>query len=161
MKKRQCIFFLFAIIISGSLFPCFSQESLNEQHDGKYEIGLGAGIIYDPGDYELSPGAHFHLIRKINSWLGAGLGYELTFGSHFHQCIGIMASLTPLEWLSFDIGPSLTLPNKTNSSPELGMHTEMALTFRIKKIHLGPMIDLGIGLNDLHIASGIHLGFDL
>ncbi len=155
-------FLKFFVILTGLLFssPLYSQETEHHDH-GNYEIGIGAGAVYHPAESEFSPGIHLHLIRKFNHWLGAGVGYEMITGDHFHQSIGFMADFAPFEWLSMDMGPSLVLPDKVHTSLRLAFHTELALVFHLEKIHIGPLIDLGVGKEDVHMAFGAHLGFDL
>jgi len=161
MKYFRSICISLFLVVLIALKPVKAQVDSNEFQTVICDCSAGAGVVYDPGEKTFAPVIHLHLSKSINEWLGAALGYEVLMGEELQHCIGLTAALSPLSWLSIDLGPALDLPNQISPVFTLAFHSELSLVFRYKNMQFGPLLDLGLGKNELHLGTGMHLGLSL
>jgi len=143
-------------ILSIVLFPIISFSQDHGEH--RNEIGLGAGaakIIHEPG---MAPSVHLHVSRsfKEESPFSGGLGFEAVFDEHRHTFFSLGIAYTFRHSLTAGISPGIFIASSDEKA--FGLHLELNYGFEIQHIHLGPMIEYGIGPEESHLTFGIHTG---
>lgn len=85
---------------------------------------------------------HLHYVRNIaETRFGLGLGYERIFDIHGHNMFGVETIFRPTEALSLNLSPGLTFEDE-DPNPSFALHLETAYEFELKKLHIGPSLEL-------------------
>lgn len=112
MKLKLILTFL-PTIFSLNIFAQtteHSAEHLDNHEHHKNEIGVANSPVYFLKENVFAYGLHIHYVRNITkSKFGLGLGFERIFDEHKHNTIGLVATYRPIEKLSFNISPGLTI----------------------------------------------------
>lgn len=154
---------IFAITTTSS--SLFAQQAndpdVHDHHEHhRNEIGVANSPVYFINEKELAYGLHLHYIRSIaNSQFGIGLGYERVFDAHGHNTFGVVASYRPMERLSFNLSPGVTVEGSAFSAPQFAIHAETSYEFELEDFHIGPVFEVAYDPEDYHISLGLHVGF--
>lgn len=128
-------------------------------HQHKNEIGIAAAPVYFFQENTVSLGLHFHFVRSLGqSGLGVGVGYERIFDEHGHNTFGVLLSYRPADRLTLSLSPGLTIEDEDPGHASLALHTEVAYEFSLGDFHVGPLIELAIDPEDVHLSVGLHVG---
>lgn len=151
-------FLLLSMLLS---FSSFSQHHFHddEHQHVKYELGTALTMVYSPHEKEFGPGFHIHGVRMLNPDFGIGAGYEGAFFHDYHQAVTLFGEFIIADLITIDLGPGIIFPNEEHPNFSLVAHIEASAAFDIGKIHIGPMVGYGIGLEDIHYSLGVHLGW--
>ena len=135
-------------------------DNHTDDHDHhKNEIGIANSPVYFVKEKVFAYGIHIHYVRNIpKSKFGLGLGYERIFDEHKHNTFGIVATYRPIDKLSFNVSPGLTIEDN-NPKPNFALHLETSYEFEIKNFHIGPVLEFAYDPEDIHISLGLHVGY--
>ena len=126
----------------------------------KSEIGIANAPVYLVNEKKLTYGLHFHYIRNIGeSKYGIGFGYERLFDDHKHNNFGIAGSYRPIDPLAINIAPGIVFSGSDFNSIKFATHLETSYEFNLSHFHIGPVFELAIDAEDLHLSLGLHLGY--
>lgn len=164
--------FYLLFLLLGSLGMC-SLKAQDHDHDHSHEHGhshehahrhhelaIGSGPLWIPGENLWGIGTHVHGLLALSDWMGAGLGYEWIASEHRHHSLYALMHFHPIHPLDINIGPGFTFPDEENPDYRFKVHAEVAAVFPLgERFHLGPSLDLGWGMDDLHLSLGVHLGW--
>ena len=155
-----------AVLVFAFSLPLAAQDSrspatghADDPH--LYHLGMGLAAAHIFSEKGLAPGFHVHVIRRLDRrarW-GIGLGYEAIVDREWHNGLTLMASYSPLSFLSLQGGPGLVISRhdgKTEALP--AFHVEAVFEVEWRGVHLGPMIGYGFDKEDSHVSAGIHAG---
>ncbi|MDA3928912.1 MAG: hypothetical protein PF541_08115 [Prolixibacteraceae bacterium] len=161
---KYIVLLLTMLLVSFSCFAQFHHHKDHKEHEhyhieSKIGIGAATSFVYDMGEQEFAPGFHVHMLRVFNEKFGAGIGYEGIIGDNYHQTLTAFGKFFLTDFLSVNVGPGLTLPNKEHNEFSLSAHFELATAFDICDIHVGPMVGYGISTEDSHVSLGLHVGW--
>jgi hypothetical protein len=149
MKKLFYIIFLFNL----------ASVQAQDEHKERHHIGISGGITGAFPETKYIPGGHLHysyLYKIKNLQMGIGTGLEYLIDKHQHIGIDLSFSFFPTEDFEISIAPGIVFINNVK---EYATHIELAYSFDIKSIHLGPLIETAVSKDDFHLTLGIHLGF--
>ena len=144
-------------------------DSNNHQHDRihhhKNEIGLGFGWARILNESENAPAFHIHYLRALGEkerfFLGPGV--EVLLDSHRHTSLVFSLGYRPIHPLYLAIAPGIAFPLEQHGDEteiEFAAHFEVLYEFEFDFIHVGPMIEYAIGMEDQHFLVALHLGFN-
>lgn len=123
------------------------------------EIGIVNTPIYFLGEKEFAYGFHVHYVRNLDGTkLGIGIGYERIFDEHKHNTIGIVGSYNPVGNLIINLSPGIAWEGVAHSELHFALHLESSYDFELGPIHLGPILGLSYGEEDIHLGLGLHMG---
>jgi hypothetical protein len=147
---------LFLILIIQTPIILLAQE---EESDHRNEVGAGFALTTFSDGAGFSPTFHLHYSRSFseNSLFALTGGFEMITGDHQHNTLGIGISYKFWKEFSFDVSPGISFAPEED--PEAGLHFELSYGFEWGKLHLGPMVEYGLGADHSHTAFGIHTGF--
>ena len=155
------------LLIISPLF-CFSQHNhddenhSHEDHSHKNEISIAAGIVPISAEDEIAAGIHLHYIKGIreSNKFGIGVGLEAIIDEHKHYTLSAVFQYRIYKGIIIAVAPGLLLRKEEENVFEFAQHIEAGYEFEIGKIHIGPVVELGIEKNGMHYMGGIHFGID-
>lgn len=147
---------LLSFIIILMPLASFAQDDVSVQRN---EIGAGFALTTFSDDEGFSPTFHLHYSRSFseNSPFALTGGLEMIVGDHQHNTLGVGISYNFWKEFSLDVSPGISFA--PDEDPEAGLHLELSYGFELGRIHLGPMVEYGLGADHSHTAFGIHTGF--
>ncbi len=155
------------IFITITLFSItgYAQNKIHEGHNHhhKNEISIAVGIVPIPAEDEITPGIHLHYIKGIgeSNKFGVGVGLETILDEHKHYTLSAVFQYRIYKGLIIAVAPGLLLRKEgTKNVFEFARHIEAGYEFEVGKIHIGPVVELGIEENGAHYMGGIHFGID-
>jgi hypothetical protein len=127
-------------------------------HSNRNHMDIGAGLSKVIREAGVSPALHLHYLRSLkeNSPLSLTVGLESILDEHKHTTIGL--GLDYNFWKDLSFGTSLGLSLTPDEALEPSLHFELAYEFELDKIHLGPMLEYGLGFDHSHVMLGLHVG---
>lgn len=131
--------------------------SVAHEHE-ENEIGIANSFVYMPDEDTNAYGLHAHYIRSVFEHFGLGLGYERIFDDHGHQTFGAVFQYHPIHPLSFNVSPGILVEENSWATRKFSLHTEASWEFEVGPIHLGPLVEVAWGPDDLHFSAGLHTG---
>lgn len=155
----KLILILLWSVISLNLLAQKETGGANHHDNHKNEIGIANSPVYFVKENTFAYGLHLHVTRNINKTKFAfGLGYERIFDEHQHSTYGFIVSYKPIEPLSFNVSPGVTI-EKGNSDVNFALHLETSYEFDVKRFHVGPAIEFAYDPEDIHLSIGLHIGY--
>jgi len=120
---------------------------------------MGLGVSKVIGEAGTAPGVILCYSRSFSeeSRFAAITGLEMIFDTHRHTTLGLGIEYS--VWKGLGVCASLGLSYLSGEGFEPGVHFEAAYGFDIGKISLGPMVEYGIGLDDMHMLFGLQTAF--
>jgi hypothetical protein len=122
-------------------------------------VGMGLGISKVIGETGTAPGVILCYSRSFSaeSAFAVVTGLEMILDEHRHTTLGL--GLEYSVWRGLGVCASLGLSYLPGEGFEPGVHFEAAYGFDIGKISLGPMIEYGIGIDEMHLLFGLQAAF--
>lgn len=133
-------------------------QELHHNEEPQNEIGIANSPVYMVDEDAIRYGLHIHYIRSLFEHFGLGLGYEKIFDPHNHQTIGVVLQFKPIHPLTFNIAPGFLIEGNDWSALSFSVHTEASWEFELGYFHLGPLVEVAYGIDDLHLSVGLHTG---
>ena len=140
------------------LLNCLNVKA-QEQHNEHNHLGISVGISKIFPEKTYVPGGHFHysyLFKIKNIQLGVGTSLEYLFDKHQHIGTDLSFSIFPTEDIEISIAPGLVF---SNNIMEYATHFELGYSFDLHSVHLGPIIEMAVSKEDIHLTIGVHVGF--
>lgn len=157
---RIIVFLSFVFCLSNLTSQKVDSAHHCEHKHHQNEIGMANAPVYLINEKEWAYGMHFHYVRHISgSKFGFGLGAERIFDDHSHTTIGIVGNYRPIENLSLNVSPGLTMEQNSLSNLNYAIHFEGAYEFELGNFHLGPNLEYAYEPEDSHLSFGLHIGF--
>jgi len=122
-------------------------------------VGVGIGVSKVIGETGTAPGVILCYSRSFSaeSAFAVVTGLEMILDAHRHTTLGLGLEYT--VWRGLGVCASLGLSYLAEVGFEPGVHFEAAYGFDIGKISLGPMVEYGIGTDDMHLLFGLQTAF--
>lgn len=134
------------------------EDHIHHEHH-RNEIGVANAPVYFVYEKIFSYGLHLHYVHNLkNSKFGIGAGYERIFDEHKHNTIGLVVAYRPIDRLSFNLSPGVTVEDNNTSNPLFALHAETSYEFEIGNFHIGPAFEFAYDPEDYHISLGLHIG---
>jgi len=149
------ILFFGSNILAQTTNPSGEPIASHDHH--KNEIGVANSPTYFLKEKVFAYGLHCHYVRNISKF-GIGLGYERIFDEHKHNTFGLVGTYRPIEKLSFNVSPGLTVEDKS-SEVNFALHLETAYEFEVMNFHIGPAFEFAYDPEDYHLSLGLHIGY--
>lgn len=151
-----------------SVVPAAAQAGEAEPHHahhghdgGSLEIGLSNSFVYDLGEGEGAYGVHMHSTYIFDeSPFALGLGYEVIFGHHLHQSLGLVGCYRPLDSMALCVIPGVVLPTDEEDALDFVIHVEATYEMSLRGVHIGPTIGFAQDSEDSHLSVGVHTGVE-
>jgi hypothetical protein len=160
ISSLQILFVLGVLLISGSL----SAQEDNHEHDHKAnEISIALGVVPLLNENDIAAGLHVHYVRgvAVHNKLGLGVSFETILDEHRHYTYSAVIQYRVFKGLILGYSPGLMLSNEGMEQELLFVqHLETTYEFELNKFHLGPILELGLEKEALHLLMGIHFGID-
>ncbi len=160
--KTWFVFFTAFLFISG-----FFSESMMAQHEEHHhehhpwELGGALGAVFSIEEKHTAPGIHAHVLRNLGEEkkFGVGIGFETILDEHQHLNFGIPVNYNTHRGFIFTATPGVLFKKETDWELNPSVHLETLYEFAFDHFHTGPMIELALAPNDIHLMLGIHIGF--
>lgn len=155
----RILFFVFFVGFMNQTNAQEHHENHNHDHH-KNEIGIANAPVFFVKEKQISYGLHLHYIRNIkDSKFGIGAGFERIFDNHGHSTLGLVTSYRPIDRLSLNLSPGVTIEDSNPQKLLFAFHIESTYEFEFNNIHLGPAVELAYDPEDWHISIGLHIGY--
>jgi hypothetical protein len=143
------------ILILIIITPVTAQDAANDRNS----IGAAVGVSKVIGETGTAPGVIVCYSRSFSeeSRFAVVTGLEMILDEHKHTTLGLGIEYS--VWRGLGVCTSLGLSYLPGEGFEPGLHVEAAYGFDIGKISLGPMVEYGIGLDDMHMLFGLQAAF--
>lgn len=132
-----------------------------EYHIHTWEAGLGVGAVFIPGEDNIAPGAHIHLMRSLPGLerLAIGPGVETVMDEHSHYNLAFGLTYAIYKGLSAGLAPGIEFAKEEDEwSNRFSMHFELAYGFPVGRFHIGPVAEYSFSGDEGHIMLGAHFG---
>ena len=162
MKQILTILIFFTITLFSITGYSQNKEHEGHNHHHKNEISIAAGIVPIPAEDEIAAGIHLHYIKGIgeSNKFGIGVGLETILDDHKHYTLSAVFQYRIYKGIIIAVAPGLLLRKEEENVFEFAQHIEAGYEFEIGKIHIGPVMELGIEKTGIHYMGGIHFGID-
>ena len=162
MKQILTILIFFTITLFSITGYSQNKEHEGHNHHHKNEISIAAGIVPIPAEDEIAAGIHLHYIKGIgeSNKFGIGVGLETILDDHKHYTLSAVFQYRIYKGIIIAVAPGLLLRKEEENVFEFAQHIEAGYEFEIGKIHIGPVVELGIEKNGMHYMGGTHFGND-
>ena len=163
MKQILTILIFFTITLFSITGYSQNKEHEGHNHHHKNEISIAAGIVPIPAEDEIAAGIHLHYIKGIgeSNNFGIGVGLETILDEHKHYTLSAVFKNRIYKGIIIAVAPGLLLRKEgTKNVFEFAQHIEAGYEFEIGKIHISPVVKLGIEKNGMHYMGSTHFGID-
>lgn len=154
---KSIFFRIIGLTIIAFLF--FHPATAQEQGSTRNSVGAGIGASGVIGETGVAPGVILCYSRSFSEQSSFALvtGLEMILDEHKHTTLGLGIEYS--VWRGLGVCASLGLSYLPGEGFEPGVHFEAAYGFDIGKISLGPMVEYGIGPDDMHLLFGLQSAF--
>ena len=162
MKK---FFFLLLFVLIVSEYSALAQEDDEHEHHHDYEIGFTAGWVIIIQEQESVPGFHLHVLKSFGTHnsFSTGPGLEFIPDEHAHMAVVWSLGFRPVHPWYLGVAPGIEFPlssHEEEAGPGFAMHFETVYEFEFNWLHIGPMIEYGIGKEHSHFTVAVHAGIN-
>ena len=135
-------------------------DPADHEHDHhRNEVGIALAPVYFTNEEQFSFSLHLHYLRNLGeSGFGLGLGYERIFDEHGHNTISLVGSYRPGEKLTFILSPGILFEDENPGDLVFAIHTEVSYEFAPGNLHIGPLFEVAVDPEDVHLSMGLHIG---
>ncbi len=160
---KTVLLFIITSFSVGLIAQSHDHDSAHTHLHKKHEISLALGAASLFSENKVAPAIHLHYVRGIalDNRLGLGLAAEAILEEHKHYALAAVVEYKFNSGLVVGYAPGLLmLIEETETEYAFAQHFELAFEFDLNKVHLGPLLELGIEPHGVHLLYGIHCGID-
>lgn len=119
----------------------------------KNEVDFNSGFYYAIGETTISYGLGLKYFRRLkNPKFALGLGYEKMWDTYNHKSVGFVCFYNPVNELFFSALTGFTFKGQSIRQSSFGFHAETGYQFRVKKLKIGPVTEIGYGNVNTHVS---------